>query len=443
MAMDDHKLARASRYLLYFTLAVLPLERIPSLEATFPFTMTIRLSQLSGLVLILLNLPLLWRSRGLLVHSRWRWLAAFWGVCVLSAAWAGFNSRSLAVVLFTVFVGVLAWVVALRFERDKIEMYLKILVGSALATCAFGFYQFFGDLFGLPPAWTGLREAYTKVVFGFPRIQSTGLEPLYFGNFLLIACGLLIVAAINGYRQRWALWAFVPIATVVWLTVSRGAMVALGILGALAAVVGLWRRRWANVGRLAAAMVVSMGLAVGIIYLGSQYVVQLKTAKTNQALQNFSKQSTNISTGESSTGRARTRNLALKAFATHPVLGIGPGNFGAYAAREMPRHFSGTSAIVNNEPLELLAETGLVGLASLVVFVAGLLWAAVRMVKTKLIEYVMAYGLVLFVSGTALQYQTFSTLYITHIWVAVGLLAGFVMGAVSRKRAGGRKRAEA
>jgi O-antigen ligase len=431
--MHEEKLARASRYLIYIILAVLPLERIPSLELSHPIQITVRLSQVAGVVLILLNLPKLWRSRGALSRDPWRWLVAFWGVCAVSAGLAADLKRAVAVLAFTVFVGLLAWVLAARFERDKVAVYFNIVVVSALVTCAFGFYQFFGDLLGIPAAWTGLRDVYTKEVFGFPRIQSTGLEPLYFGDFLLVPAGMLVVAIANGWR-RFAALALVPIATVVWLTVSRGAMVALAVMIAVGLGVTAVRRRWANAVPLLGATLVSVGLAYGLLYLGTHVLTQPQTDQAAHAIENFSKQTTNISNGESSEGRAVTRRLAFKAFLAHPVAGIGPGNFGGYAAREMPDRFSGTRAIVNNEPLEILAETGILGLGTLLAFVGTLLWRMVRAAKSRPAELALGYGLALALVGIALQYQTFSTLYITHIWVAIGLLAGLAL-TVARGRA--------
>jgi O-Antigen ligase len=56
----------------------------------------------------------------------------------------------------------------------------------------FGLYQFFGDLIGIPPSLTLLRDHYTKIVFGMPRVQGTAVEPLYFAGMLLIAIFVLI-----------------------------------------------------------------------------------------------------------------------------------------------------------------------------------------------------------------------------------------------------------
>jgi O-antigen ligase len=227
------------------------------------------------------------------------------------------------------------------------------------------------------------------------------------------------------------LLALIPVAAIVWLTVSRGAMVALASVLVVAMVYAAWRRQWAGAGRLAGAVAVSVGLAFGLLYLGTHYVAQKKSTQTTDAISNFSQQTVNISNGESAEGRTVTRELANKAFEAHPVLGLGPGGFGAYAAAQMPARFGSGTAIVNNETFELLAETGLLGFLSLLAFVGWLFWLAVRAVKSSRLDYVGTYGPMLALVGIALQYQTFSTLYITHVWVTIGLLAGLTMSLQS------------
>lgn len=421
--MKNLRVALWSRYLIYFILAVLPLERIPSFDI---LSTTIRLSQVAGLLLILINLPTIWKSRHRLISSPWRWLLLFWFVCLVSAGLADNMKRAITVTIFTVFVGVIAYVISLRFEQEKLHIYLMIVTMSALVTCAFGFYQFFGDLLGLSINWTGLRPQYTKDVFGFPRIQSTGLEPLYFGNYLLIPAALTIMALAHKYRQKLQATAMIAIFTVIWLAVSRGAIVALIASILAGAIFMIINQRWKQLGFLVISTAISVGLAFALLYLGTHFVAQKKTVQTKSAISNFSKQTTNVSNGESSEGRTVTRNLAFDAFKKHPLIGIGPGNFGTYASKNMPDRFTSNDAIVNNEPLELLAETGAIGLLSLISFLMLLLWKSMKLHSKNDMAKIWRYGIILALAAIALQYQTFSTLYITHVWVIIGLLAGFV-----------------
>lgn len=427
--MSESRAVRWSRYLIYAILATLPLERIPSIELASPLAMTIRISQVAGLLLILLNLPLLWRSRGVLLKSPWRWLGVFWVVCLISALLAENKIHALAVLAFTMFVGALAWTIALRFEAGKLKTYMGVLIGSAVVVCVFGLYQFFGDLMGLSTSLTGLRPQYTSGVFGFPRIQSTGLEPLYFDNFLLIPIAL-IIASLPYAAKRLGLWlALVFFSTIIFLNVSRGAIVALLVLAVAGVILALGRRNTVAAGAIAASVVAAVIISTGLISIGGS-VPKQKSVKTQHAVKSFAKQATNVSSGESTEFRALSRQRALQVWEGHWFLGVGPGNFGLAAHKLDPNNFADDKAIVNNEPLEILAETGVVGIVVIGLFAAsifGLLVKAARAAHMSPTLRIWIGGLAMALLAICVQYQTFSTLYITHVWVALGLFIGVMM----------------
>jgi O-Antigen ligase len=84
-----------------------------------------------------------------------------------------------------------AMILLANFATDTwktLQRLALVLFGCAI----FGLYQFVGDLIGVPPMFTLLREHYTKVVFGVPRVHGTAVEPLYFAGMLLIAIFVLI-----------------------------------------------------------------------------------------------------------------------------------------------------------------------------------------------------------------------------------------------------------
>jgi O-antigen ligase len=414
---------RWSRYLLYFILAVLPLERIPSLDLSSPIHATIRLSQVAGLILVLINLPMLWRKKAQIVSQPWVYLLVFVAISLVSAITSSHHLRSMSVWVFTTFEIVLAWTIMLVAERNKYKTYAWIIIWSAVAVCLFGIYQFFGDLLGLPASLTGLRDLYTSAVYGFPRIQSTGLEPLYFDDFLLIPIALLV--AMISTRSSRKLWlALIFISTVLLANVSRGATIA---LVGMALVAITWfgvKKAWRSAAIVAGSLIAAGLLAMALVAVGS-HIATNRNANTNDALKNFKNHATDISSGESAEGRTITRHLALTATKENSFLGVGPGNFGFYSHEKLPKKFGDNSAIVNNEPLEILSETGVLGLAAFLGFVVSLLWLIWKHWKDlDGTTQWFAGGLILALIGVAGQYQTFSTLYITHIWVAIGLLVG-------------------
>lgn len=412
--------------MLFFILAVLPLERIPSVEVGGS---TVRLSQVAAVLLIGINLPTLFEQRAQLAQPPWRWIWLFLLVMGLSTLLAFDPGRAVLVTLFTVFVVLMAWTISLRLERDQLRNYASTIVVGALAACAFGFYQFFGDLLGLPSSLTGLLDRYTKSVFGFPRIQATSLEPLYFADYLLLPICLVAVLYLFG-RSSYA-WPLVPILVCFWLTLSRGAFAAIAVVLLLLILVGVGSGRTKRVAALLGVVLVTVGIAIGLIGLGA--VIDDEPSESDKSIETFSNQSTNLEGGS----RGLTRDLATRAFAQRPLLGIGPGNFGSYAHDAAPSVIPDNSSIVNNEPLEILAETGIIGLLCFSLFALSLLWLAIEtLAKHGVREQPLTLGLLCCLIGYAVHYQTFSTLYITHVWVTIGLLVGYSSAKPVRDRAG-------
>jgi len=78
--------------------------------------------------------------------------------------------------------------------------------------------------------------------------------------------------------------------------------------------------------------------------------------------------------------------------------------------------------------LEILAETGLLGFLSLALALSYIFIKGIEASLKTQNNYLKGWinGLLLALFGIAIQYQTFSTLYIMHIWVALGLLLACV-----------------
>lgn len=421
-----------SRYLIYFILFALPLERIPSFELFIAGQgVTIRLSQLAAILLITINLPLLWSRRDSLWRRPWLWLTLFLGTTTISALLAHELAKALFTTLFIVFVALVSWTLSLTFEKERINSYARSLFAGALLSLGIGVFQFFGDLAGLPTWMTGLRDQYTRKVFGFPRIQSTGLEPLYYANYLLIP--ISIGAAFFVSSKRKMIWILLIALTVLWMTVSRGAYA--GVAVSLLTALWILRPGWKVAGKGALLVVASVGLAYSLIAFGGS-IDRDKSTDASVNVKKVTKQATNISHGESSEGRGTTRELAWSAFTESPLFGIGPGNFGNYAQESLPEKYESGKTIVNNEPLEILAEHGAIGFTLFLTFAFSLFRFSLHAFKLA-DDYhkIWIAGLIAALMGIAVQYQTFSTLYITHIWVAIGILAALVLPQASKSSA--------
>ena len=78
---------------------------------------------------------------------------------------------------------------------------------------------------------------------------------------------------------------------------------------------------------------------------------------------------------------------------------------------------------MNNEYAELLIETGILGLMTILLF-----WSSILLRGFSLFKHLPPFksavllGLVAALAGMLLQYISFSTLYVFHLWFLIGLI---------------------
>jgi O-antigen ligase len=366
--------------------------------------------------------------------------ALFLGVLVLSLVHAENRSRSLLILIFVAFTStqVLVLPTWLRSARDFLRVRWAILT-SATLVAAFGLWQFVGDMAGAPVWLTGLRPQYTKVILGFTRVQSTSLEPLYFADYLILPMALIVawLLARGGRKAPKPLWILLALIFIdLALTSSRG-----GYAGAAAALLALaWfhRDRWASIKRLASILALSVvGIVVALGLVGSFITVTPGTT-----LGRFVAHVTTVTDGAAVVERLNTFSSGFAAFRSSPWLGIGIGGYGPFVATYARVEPDSGWPIVNNEPIELLAETGIVGLAFFLAFLVAVFVVTKNPPALRASSLfkggeggvdpdlkAIRLGTLAALIGMLVQYQTFSTLYVMHIWFTIGLLL-----AVSRYR---------
>lgn len=394
----------------------LPFERIGAFEAGG--VMTIRISQVLGLMtLIAWVAQSLYRRRWEVKRNPIGWLMIFFLlVNVFSLLNAENVDRGLMVfgfLVFTMAMGSLVHQLVLR-PSDVHAVVKGILVGFVLVS-VFGLFQFFGDLLGLDATITGLREHYTKAVLGFPRIQSTALEPLYFANYLLLPLGILFSWFWSRHRGL-PLWGVVGLLVLgglnFVLTISRGGYIAGGVM---AVVISLfYMRQWFDLRKMALGLGLILVLALGTFrLLGS-----------SQQWETFVEHTQNIFFGASYSERMENYEKAWIAFEEHPLLGIGVGGFGPSVATHPYLEPEGGWKIVNNEFLEVLAESGLFGFIFFFGILVALALRSLRAIDSGDDPAMKAILIGLFGAfvGVVVQYQTFSVLFILHIWFLFGLM---------------------
>jgi len=411
------------RWPMFGVLAViflLPFERIGAIDVA---GVTIRPSQVVAVALIAAWLTrmawrgrLSWRPQPLLIP-----LCAYLVVLGVGLTHAENPTRGVFVLAFTAFtLGVSILVPQIVRSEVQANRVVNVLLTTTAIVSAFGLFQFLGDYAGLPTSITGLRDLYTKDILGFPRVQSTALEPLYFANFLLLPLSLLTASLFSRVQRKgfFGLPLLLLAGLVLVLTVARGGYMAFAASVVVIIVFSL--RQFLHPGRI-------LAFGASILIVGVVSMQLLGGGTDAFSVQKFTGHITNLFTGASYEERIATFDLANQAFREQPLVGIGPGQFGPYASINPSYEPKDGWKIVNNLTLEVLAEAGLLGLLALVLAFSILIVRSVRAIRrasSPNLRALLVGGLAA-VIGILVQYQTFSILYIMHVWVAVGLLVAF------------------
>ena len=411
------------RWPMFGVLAVvflLPFERIGAVDFS---GVTVRPSQVVAVALLAAWLTrsawrgrLHWRPQPLLIP-----LCAYLLVLGFGLTHAENLPRAFAVFAFTAFTLAVSIVIpqVVRTEAQA-NRAVNVLLFTTAIVSAFGLFQFLGDYAGLPTSVTGLRDLYTKAVLGFPRVQSTALEPLYFANFLLLPLSLLTASLFSRVKRKgfFGLPLLLLGGLVLVLTVARGGYLAFAASVVVIVVFSL--RQFLHPGRI-------LAFGASILIVGAVAVQLLGGGTDALSVQKFTGHITNLFTGASYEERIATFDLAQQAFHEQPLIGIGPGQFGPFASTNPSSEPKDGWKIVNNLTLEVLAEAGILGFLALALAFTILIVRSVQAIRRANSPNLRA----LLVGGRAasigilVQYETFSILYIMHVWVAVGLLVAF------------------
>ena len=409
---------------LLLVIVLLPFEHIP----TYRFDgYTIKLSYLASIACLLslsLQRPWIWlkrfpismAERALIVFSIY---SAFLALTI-----APDRTRSVIFVLIWTFVFLMSSVASRLLADPRVRLVAEhLLLGVTALVCLFGIYQYLGDSFGLPADLTGLRLAYTKMVFGFPRIQSVALEPLYFSNYLLVPLFLCAYRFLRHPRPGKYFLLLILIVLNLTLGISRGAYAA-AVVGSVLLTIFLLLNKAPTIRRIRIFQATfAVGLAVLLAVLGI-YGINGKKASSNfvgHALVADAPKEASVQ------DRFSTDRQAWRFFLQRPLTGFGPSSFGILSETSPEDQRRVGYGIVNNEYLELLVETGALGF---IVFLTFLIATAVAYFKRlpllvlddRLHSFCYFCGIV----GILIQYNFFSTLYILYIWIFIGMLNSFV-----------------
>ncbi|HEV3129189.1 MAG TPA: O-antigen ligase family protein [Solirubrobacteraceae bacterium] len=282
---------------------------------------------------------------------------------LITAAWAPATAQALRYSGFW-WLGGLAFLIVLGTCRRESHVALLSMafVGGATVAAVIGLSGV-----GLkPPDPTGhfVTQAALQTRLtggaGDPNLQAAGF----------VAAMFLDVGLLSVYRRPWTrlglLAAFVLITVAFLETQSRGGLIALGV-ACLAALILFPAQRRRLLGFAAIALVIAAVAAAG-------------TPGALSRITDF---------GGGTSGRSDIWAVATQVFGQHPIVGVGLNNFPVVEPRFSLLHRNVTRATyiaedpypVHNTYLQLLAETGVVGLIGFLVFVVACLragWLAAR-----------------------------------------------------------------
>ncbi len=268
--------------------------------------------------------------------------------------------------------------------------------------------------------------------FGNPNnLAAVELPALAFVAFLLVASRRPL--------ERWILlWCGAILIATLFLTESRGGLVGLAAMAAVALLFsGSLRPR-------AVALILVVGVGA-VVYFGA-----IAPQAARERVTDYS--------SASSTGRADLWNVALEISGDHPILGVGADNFTdaaqGYLSRDLnvrrPDFFLDRPQPVHNTYLSVLAELGAVGLTLVLVLLAGAIGVAVRSVRLLARvgdreSELLGRALVIGASGLLAAYFFFSAQFEKQLWLIVGALlalSSLARAAAVAREAEHRLRAE-
>ena len=409
----------------------LPFEYFPKLEIAGS---SLRVSQVLVILGVYFILILIFKKDRELLGHRIHWVSIFpiifWFLA--SPSWLFITDFKRFLVYFVATNLVFGAMVILANFGTNIWQRLKEL-SLILGGCAvFGLYQFVGDMLGLPSFLTGLREQYTKIVFGVPRVQGTAIEPLYFAGMLLLAMiifwfwnlnrlsnlekiddnspnknNINLIKILSGIT----LLSFI-------LTISKGTFAVLVLILPALFVASCWHfvyfqnlvhRFW----------IVSLTSCLSLVMLMSVFVDPVKVF--GEVGQNFVE--TIAGTSASAVERSRFINEAVVSLPNNAILGIGMGQYADYVGSNLGNiNTEESKAIVNNVYLEVWLENGFLAFGwFLLMLFLPLILLFKQLDQNLTINSATILILIFSLVAYYLQWTLFSPIFIMPIFILLGM----------------------
>lgn len=418
---------RALIVALFFSL---PFDKTPSFEI---FTVTVKLSSIIG-ILIIIRVAYLLIKKNIQFKNNFLYCLLF-----LFIAWifliipVSINfKKSVDFVFFNSFVIVLAISVSLIYKKQYTKFIILAVFASALIVSAFGLIQYFADYLGVNNNLVGLADLYTKKTFGFTRITSFLLEPLYLASFMALPLCLSVALFVtkNEISTDYRIGILVALFSfVIFMSLSRGGIYA-SIIATIFILIVSYSNKILNYKRVG---------ILALIILGSFVLSQLTVSV-------FSKNPSDFTEGKKGANaylshvidpqndpldtRTAARARAIREIKENPsnlIFGIGPGQYGPYVTGN--KQIQGRWPSLNNLPLSVTLELGLIGIVLVAVFAISIFTLSVKKFyrENNWNAKIFLISLPAYLLAQAISYQTYSTLYIIHVWAVIGVLMAILV----------------
>jgi len=303
-------------------------------------------------------------------------------------------------------------------DQGKLRKAINVLFLSTVAASVYALAQLILSQLGFAARVQGYY--WEEGVLIVPRIQGTAVEAGLFANLLMFVIPIsictfisheyVISKTINFLGLLVMLMALVlTFSTIGWILLALGIVVILVIPGRRRMLGSRWRFL-THIAAIAVLILIAAQLLVPSFLEG---IVATLISKFSQTSASFVE-------------RSIWASIGLKMFADYPVVGVGIGNYGnlffRYVPHNLPKYFH-HSYTAGNLYILTLAETGIIGLIGLALFIISILSSFYRSIWTCKDRYfytVLVGALTSILSYVAFQF-TNGNLYILQFWVFLGI----------------------
>jgi O-antigen ligase len=432
---------------LVITLALLPIDRFP-----YTHKIPLRLGLISILLLAaatVVRLFLVWRQKRF--DNLKRYLIVGVLLCLpvigytLSSIYA--IDRSFALGATTLLAAVAARAYFFYIILSESPTYWNFIrktlyVVSALVV-AFGLFQFFFDVWGAPTSLTDLRNCCTSnSTYVFPRVHSTGLEPLYFDHYLMIPLWLLTFDFWKNKKTRknkLYIALFIATAALFVLTIARSAIIGL-TLAAIVFYMGARGQKdfnsslrflaklWGTVLFISVVLIIMSGIAAIFIDKTAQY-----NSKGANSLGLFSGHLVDVNDGSAQT-RYKLWPKAIDYFKEQPLHGVGADNSRIRIDLKDYRRGVAPTRLqpFNNDLIGLIVDLGLLSVLTFGPLIVVLIRGVYTLYKKAWKPLASPFAVILI--GMAVQGNFFQSILLTRTWVVIGILMTTILPAQSKVR---------